>query len=144
MKKVVIIVVVGLVLLPLLPKIIPKSFTMESVEPGFRTAGFTVEGARPVEPPQNEALEQLSMTVNGLQVDVFRYDDEGKIAKQLEFQKPDSGSAIVEAWGLAQTLGAAKPVNKPVTPERRGMFMIVVTGDDKALRLRIAESFKHL
>ena len=37
-----------------------------------------------------------------------------------------------------------KPKNKPVTADRRGMFMLVITGEDAGLRNRILQTFKKV
>jgi hypothetical protein len=90
------------------------------------------------------AVEQFSMVVNGAQVDVYRFEDEGKIATQLEYQKPDAGSAIVETWNLSESLGAAKPKNKPVLALRNGMFLCTIAHEDKELRGRIGKVFSSM
>lgn len=144
MKKAILVAVVLLVALPFLPRLMPKPLTMERVERAYSVEGARASDARKVEPPGLEAVEQLSMTVSGAQVDVYRYDNEGKLAKQMEYQKPDAGSVIVEAWNLSESLGAAKPKSKPVSVARRGMFMMTATSEDAALRERIIKIFKSL
>ncbi len=145
MKKALIAVVVIVVLLPVVQRFLPKGFSYERFQAALETAAFEVTDAHRVDKPAVPgAVEQFSMLVNGAQVDVYRFDDEGKIATQLEYQKPDAGSVIVENWGLAESLGAAKPKNKPVLPLRRGMFMCLVTHEDKTLRERIGRVFSSM
>jgi hypothetical protein len=143
MKKVAIAVVVLLILLPVLPKLIPNPLTMESVTSSLKAKGFSVTDDRKVT-PQNGAIDQMTMTINGAMVELYQFDDEGKIAVQMEYNKTDAGTAIVETWNLSETLGAAKSKNKPCQPARNGMFMIVVTSDDKSVNARIASAFEKL
>ena len=143
MKKVVIAVVAFVVLLPVVLRLLPKPFTVERFQAALEAAGFVVGDVRKMDAPAVPgAVEAFSMTVNGAQVDVYRFDDEGKIATQLEYNKPDAGTAIVESWGLADALGAAKPKNKPVLPLRNGMFMALIADEDKTLRERVGRVFR--
>jgi hypothetical protein len=144
MRKAVVIVAAVLILLPLVPRLIPKPVTFERVQAALEGSGFLVTNVRKVDPPMLKSVEQVSMQVNGSPVDVYRYDDRGAIATQLEYQKPDAGTVIVEAWNLSESLGAAKPKNKPVFPARNGMFMLVITTDDKALGRRVVKIFESL
>lgn len=143
MKKAIPIIVVILIAIPVLPRLMPTPLTMDGIEAGFKAAGFTVADMQ-TPAPQLGAVEERLMTVNGASVEVYRFEDEGKIATQLEYQKPDSGSAIVETWNLSESLGAAKPKSKPVSASRNGMFMLVVIGEDKALRDRVVQAFNRL
>ncbi len=143
MKKVLIAVIAVVVLFPLIPVLLhmlPEPLTMERAQRAFENSGMTVSDVRKTEAPGLGAVEQMSMYVNGALVEIYRFDDEGALATQLEYQKPDSGSAIVETWNLSESLGAAKPKNN-VSADRNGMFMITVTSDDKALRQRIITVF---
>lgn len=147
-KKVLIGVVVLVVLLPLLPKLInllPDPVSFDRIEPAFTAAGLAVSDVTETSSAAGLGAEEaMSMVVNGANVSVYRFADEGKIAAQLEYQKPDAGSAMVEAWNIGASLGAAPPKNKPSSAGRNGMFMIVSTGDDKALNQRIVQIFKAL
>jgi len=84
------------------------------------------------------------MVVNGARVDIYQYDDEGRIVRNLEYRKKDAGTAIVETWNLAQSLGAAPSKNRPESSGRNGMFLIIATGDDQALLNEIVRIFKSL
>jgi len=146
-RKVIVAVVVLVVLIPVLPKLwqmLPEPVTLDRIEPAFTAAGLAVSGVARTENPGLGAVEGVSMVVNGANVTVYRFDSEGKIAAQLEYQKPDAGSAMVEAWNISESLGAAKPKNRPSSAGRNGMFMIVSTGEDKALNQRIVQIFKSL
>lgn len=146
-RKVIVGVVALIVLIPILPKLmnmLPEPVTLDRVEPAFTAAGLAVSNVTRVENPGLDAVEGISMVVNGANVSVYRFDSEGKIATQLEYQKPDAGSAIVEAWNISESLGAAKPKNRPSSAGRNGMFMVVSTGEDKSLNQRIVQIFKAL
>ena len=145
MKKILIAVVVVIVLLPVAQRLIPKPFTSERFQAALKDKGLVVTDAgKSGSPSVPGAVEQFSMVVNGAQVDVCRFDDEGKIATQLEYQKPDAGSAIVETWNLSESLGAAKPKNKPVLALRNGMFLCIIAHEDKELRGRIGKVFSSM
>jgi len=142
--KVVVAIVVVILLLPVIAALWPKPLTFERIRDGFEGKGLVVEQYTPVEPPALQAVEQVYMNVAGARVDVYRYDDRGKIAKQLEYQKPDAGTVIVESWNLAQSLGAAQPKKIPTAVGRNGMFMLVVMGDSQELCNRILRAFKEV
>lgn len=141
-KKTIIVAVILIALLPALPMIVPKPLTFDRITTAIRDAGLPIEGYTEVLPPGLESIAQVSLYVEDVRVDIYQYDDEGKIARNLEYQRPDPGTAVVEAWGLAQSLGAAAPRNLPTLAARRGKFMIVATGEDKALLQRIINIFK--
>ena len=146
-KKVLIGVVALVILIPLLPKLaqmMPEPVTLDAIEPAFTKAGLAVSNVAKTENPGLGAVEGISMVVNGANVVVYKFDDVGKIVTQLEYQKPDAGSAIVETWNLSESLGAAKPKNKPCSAARNGMFMITSTGEDKTLNSKIVQIFKTL
>lgn len=147
MKKVVIGVIVAIILVPVLPRILrmfPEALTLDRIEPAFTAAGLAVSGVSKPSSPGLGAVEEMSMVVNGANVIVYRFESEGKIAAQLEYQKPDAGSVIVETWNLSESLGAAKPKNKPCSAGRNGMFMITATSEDKATNAKIVQIFKGL
>jgi hypothetical protein len=144
MKNVVITVVVLVALLPFILMVLPKEVSLDRAKQAFTDNGLVVEYDRPVVPPALEAVEHLTMYVNGALVNIYRYDDEGKIAKNLEYQRPDSGTMAVEAMGIGVALGAAPSRNIPITAERNGKWMITIQDPDAALRQRIARVFKSL
>lgn len=144
MKKVLIAIVVLVLAIPILPLIIPKPVTFERIQAALAAQGLAVTDVNEVTLPQNQAVAEVAMSLNGAPVHIYLYDHEGKIAKQLEFQKPDAGSQIVATWNLSESLGAAKPKNKPLSAARNGMFMLTVESEDKALRDRIVRIFKGL
>jgi len=142
MKKVLIAAVVLILALPILPRIIPKPVTFERIQAALAAQGLAVSDVREATTPQNQAVAQVDMSVQGASVRIYLYDHEGKIAKQLEFQKPDAGSQIVATWNLSESLGAAKPKNRPLSAARNGLFMLTVESEDKALRDRVVRIFK--
>lgn len=143
LKKILIAIVVIVLLVPVAVKLLPKPMTWDRMQNGFKNAGLTVEQFEVV-PASMESVEQASATINAMMVDIYRYDDEGKIVRNLEYQKPDPGAAIVESWGLAQSLGAAVTKKIPTRSARRGMYLIVATGEDEASLDRIVQAFKAL
>ena len=142
MKKVVLVIVGMVILFPFVPYLIPTPMTFERITTGLSRAGLQVGSMQPITPPGNSAVEHVLVSVNDAQVDIYRYEDEGVIATQLGYQQTDPGQAIVDGMRLAEQLGAAKSANIPSSPARKGMFMLVVTSRDKALRARIIEAFK--
>ena len=144
MQKAVIAIVILIVVLPIALKLIPQPMTFDRIESGFTKAGLPVTNSAPVTPPLASAEEQHTMTIEDAQVDLYRYSDEGTIVQQQEYQKTDTGTVIVQSWNLSESLGAAKPKNKPVSVDRRGMFLLVVTSENGPLRTRILEAFRSL
>ena len=143
MKKVITAAVVVLVLFPVIPyltSLIPKPFTMERFQEALKAQEFVVERVQPVT-PMNGAVEQYSLGVLDAEVEVYRFVDEGRIVTQMSYEKPDIGEAMVESSGLREAMGAAKNPNKPVSVDRNGMFMIIVRGENAALRQRIVAVF---
>lgn len=144
MKKALIVGAVILLLLPILPRLIPEPFSPERLQEALKGAGLDVSEVAAAPQPGLGAVEQISMKINGEHGELYKFDDEGKIVTQLEYQKPDSGSVIVESWNLSEQLGAAKPKNKPISADRNGMYMFTITSEDKALRERAMKVFKSL
>ena len=144
MKKVLIVLGVILVALPLLPKLMPVPFSYERVQQVFEGSGLTVSDVKDDPGSFMEAIDGKAMQVNGARVGIYHFDNEGKIAKQLEYNKTDAGTAIVETWNLSESLGAAKPKNLPMDVARNGMYLLRVESEDKALRARIVKAFKSV
>ena len=146
-KKVLLIVLALFILFPFLPAIrralTPVPLTIERFHNAL-AARFSVDAFDIVEPAQMEAVEQANLYVSGASVSIFRYNAEGKIVKQMEFNKPDSGSIAVEAMGIAQSLGAKVAHQTPTIVTRNGMFMLIVSSEDKALNSQIAQVFESL
>lgn len=143
LKKLLVVVVIAVLALPFLPKLLPKPLTFDQMKTGFAAAGLNVEQFQETSPTL-ESTAEASATINGATINIYQYGDEGKIVKNLEYQKNDPGSAMVEAWGLAQSLGAAPNRNKPRRSGRNGLFMIVAIGDDKEMLKRIVDAFEDL
>lgn len=139
-----VVVLAGPFVLPYIQQILPKAVTYERAQAAFTAAGMSVDSPHSVAPANLEAVEQMEMYVNGMLVDIYRYDNEGKIAKNVEYQKTDPGTAMVEMFNLAQSIGAAPSKNAPLFADRNGMFMIVATGPDKETLRRIVQVFTSL
>ncbi len=144
MKKALIAVVVVFALLPVVVQLMPKAITPERFVDALKAAGFSVEEVQSAPNPALGAVAQWSMKVNGADVQLYKFDDRGKLALQYEYQKPDAGSVIVESWNLSESLGAAKPKNKPITPMEKKMHLMTVTSEDNDLRARVARVFNSL
>lgn len=143
MRKGVLIVVVLVVALPFLVKLLPKKLTIERIQTGLNR-DFLVANCKEEPNRWNEADQQWSMTINGQTTNVFFYTDPGVIAKQYEYNKKDVGTAIVESWGLRESLGAAPNPNMPTFIGRNGMFLLIIATTDADLGRRVAEAFQKL
>ncbi len=145
-KIVKIVVVFGILIFlgPIILNFLPAPLSLEGIVAEFNKRGFQVENLTFVEPPANEAVRQVSFYVRGALVNIYQYDNEGAIAKYAEMYKKDPGTAIVEAWGLAQALGAAPSKNKPERVARRKKFLLVVQGEDTTLLNEIVKVFESL
>ena len=141
--KIIVWIVVILLLFPVIVALRPKPMTFDRIQKGFATQGLTATDVHESN-PSLESIAQLTMTIEGATVDIYQFDDEGKIAKQLAYQQPDPGQAMVEASGLRQALGAAplSPIKTDAT--RRGMFMLTVSGESGEVRARVIKAFKSL
>lgn len=138
------IAVVVIAILPFAVRLLPEAVTFDRALAAFKAAGMDVQDYRVAEHPGMESVAQADMRIDGAWVNLYEYDDEGVIVRNLEYRKKDAGTAIVETWNLAQTLGAAPSVNKPERSARNGMFMIVATGEDEALLKKIVTIFADL
>ncbi len=136
--------VVVLVALPFLVRLWPEPMTMERVRHGFEISGLPIEGMRVAERPTNESVAELNFMVNGVSVAVYEYDNAGTIARYQEYNKKDPGTAMVEHWNLAQSLGAAVPKQTPTRCVRRGYFLLVAIGNDVTTLNRVVEVFQRL
>ena len=145
-KIIKILLVLGVIVIgiPILLQLLPEPLNMERIIEGLKKSDLGITEIRNVEPPTNESVAQIHFEVNGAFADIYQYDDEGKIARYAEMYKQDPGTAIVEAWGLAQSLGAAPSKNKPQRISRRRMYLLVVQGDDTALLDNIVKIFSEL
>jgi len=141
--KVIIWIVIIIVLLPVIVALRPKPMTFERIQKGFAAQGLVATAVHE-ETPSLDSVAQLGMTIEGADVEIYHYDDEGKIAKQLTYQQPDPGQAMVEASGLRAALGAAplSPIKTDAT--RRGMFMLTVSSESAEVRAKVLKAFKSL
>lgn len=140
--KVVLALLAVVLLLPIALQFVPGRRTLADFRADFERAGLEVASYAEVAAPQLGAVEQAELSVAGAWVRIYRFDNEGRIATQLEYHRPDAGTTAVEAWGIAQSLGAAPPRNAPMTAERRGMFLLVAEGPDRETLRRIQQAFR--
>lgn len=142
--KYVIFAAVILLAAPFVMRLMPKPVTFERAKTAFDKAGMAVSQFQMAPSPDQRAVAEADLVVNGVNVSILQFDNEGKIATAMEYQKKDAGTAIVETWNLAQNLGAAVHKDTPSRAVRRGMFMMIATGQDKAMVDRIAEVFASM
>ena len=125
-------------------RLLPKPVTFDRARLAFETAGLTITEFQMAQSPGQRAIAEADLTVNGVYVNIFLFDNEGKIVTAMEYQKKDAGSAIVEQMHLAENLGAAVRKETPSIPVRRGMYMMIATGQDLAMVKRIAAVFEAM
>lgn len=142
MKKILVLIGLAVLLLPVIVRVLPESMSVERVRQAFEGAGYEVHGLETVESPERDAAEQWRFRIDDYRIDLYRYANEGKIAKNHGYLKPDVGSAIVESMNLAQQLGAAPSKNLPTAVQRKGMWLFHVRGEDKARCRALADLFK--
>lgn len=139
------ILLLGLIIIgPVALQFLPNPLTMDRIVEGLKKSDLGIVDISPVEPPTQESIAQISFRGENFYGSIYQYDNEGAIAKYAEMYKKDPGTAIVEAWGLAQSLGAAPSKNKPERVARRKMFLLVVQGDDKAVLDKVVTVFNSL
>ena len=139
-----VVVVVVLVAAPFVPRLLPKPATPERARQAFEQAGLTVEQYQQAATPSLEAVAQTTMLVNGVRGGIYVYDNEGTIAKQLEYQKAGNERDAFGLVNLAQNLGAAPNRNLPSKAARNGKLMIVARGEDKQTIDRVIDLFTAL
>lgn len=142
MRRVLVTVIALVIVSPVVLYFIPQSFDMERFQASLKAAGFVVEDFRKSDTTAVPgAVESYSMTVNGAQVDIYRFDNEGKIATQYEYNKPDKGMAIAQSTGLLNAMGLAAPKTRPILALRNGMYLALISHEDKTLNQRIGRIF---
>ena len=142
MRRVLITVVALVVVSPVVLYFIPKSFDVEQFQAALKAAHFEIADFRKSDAiAVPGAVESYSMTVNGAQVELYRFDNEGKIATQYEYNKPDKGMAIAQSTGILNALGMSAPKPKPVLALRNGMWLALISHEDKTLNQRIGRIF---
>jgi len=136
----------GVVLLaaPFAMRLMPKPVTFERAKFALEKAGMTVGDFQMAQTPGQRAAAEADCMVNGVTVNIYQFDNEGKIVSAMEYQKKDAGTAIVETMNLAANMGAAVHKETPSRAVRRGMFMLVATGEDKRMVERIASVFESM
>lgn len=147
-KKLGLVLIVFILLFPILPRafrsLLPTPMSFSRMENELMRQGLVVLSVTKVEPPQIESIAQVQMMADSAYVTIYHFDDEGHIAKQMEYMKPDPGTGMVEAMGIAQALGARVAHQIPTTVKRNGMYLLVVMSEDKALNEKIGKIFDSL
>ncbi|MCX8065068.1 MAG: hypothetical protein N3G21_07840 [Candidatus Hydrogenedentes bacterium] len=142
--KVIIFIFIVVFIAPLVLRFLPAPLTLEKIIDELGKAGYRMENLTFADSPANESIRQVSFYIRDAWVNIYEYDDEGKIAKYAEMYKKDPGTILVETWGLAQALGSAPSKNKPERVARKKNFLLVVQGEDTTLLNRIVEVFNRL
>lgn len=143
-KKLAVVALIAFIAFPIAKNYWPKPASYDRAKAAFEAAGMTVEDYAVTDSPGLGAVKGANMTVDGIMVTIYYFDNEGKIATQIEYQKKDAGTAIVETFNIAQQLGAAQPKQTPSAAVRNGMYMIIATGEDQQTVNRIAAIFSDL
>ena len=150
--KVVVLIVVLLALAPVVLNLLPEALTLDSARAGFEKAGYTVHEFSPAASPQLEAVEQVNCTLSApgvspddgpIHATLYRFDNEGKLKKQYEYNKPDSGQGMAQAFVQTSGLGQTRQPT-PVAVGANGMWLIVVSGADKQAVRAVAHTFETL
>lgn len=137
--------VVALVRSGALDSLRPKKITFNRIVSQFEKDGFLVMDRGPAS-LVNGAVEGEQMTVSGTPVRVFRFVDSGRLSIEHENYKPGAGDAIAQRMGITTQLGVqARPVSGPQTyPAKKGLYLLIVHTDDKAVAKEITDSFLRL
>ena len=139
--KPLLIIVAVIVLLPVAATLRPRPLTPEGVRAGFAARGMAVEDYRAMVPPQLDAVEHVTMRVDGARVNLYRFDNEGKIARNYEHQKGGGGGGALVQLGMQ--LGAAQPTSFTEAARKRRL-LITVTSDDRELNRRVVQVFQAM
>ena len=150
-KKLVMLVVVVVVGLPLVVRgwraIQPTPITFGHVERTLSEAGFDVT---PPEPAGYEhvqgAVDGRRMTVNGIPLEVFRFEDGGRLNVAYTNFQQDPGEAIANQMGITTMLGvqSASRSNPRTWPVKKGKHLFVVTSDNEVAVKPILDSIRRL
>lgn len=122
----------------------PMSF--DRIAAHFQKDGFTVTDRQPVSFRRDGVAESESMTVNGMRVEVSRYSNTGRLSIDYENYKPGVGDGIAQSMGIMTDLGVqVRPTRGPQSyPAKKGSYLIIVYGTDKAAARRITDCFSRL
>lgn len=139
MKPVIVIGVIVL-LFPVVVALWPKPLTTGDVRQALEAAGLTVEGYNAIAQPELDAVEHVTMVVEGARVNVYRYDDVGKLARHLEYQSSGVSPALS---ALSIQMGAAQP-KFFTSAARNGKLMMTATSENQVLNQRLVGIFRGL
>lgn len=149
--KLIVVLFAVVAILPFALKMLPESVKFDAVQHTFEQSGFTVEGYTEASAAELGAVRQASFQlISGantpLQASLYEFDNEGKIATQYEYNKPDPGPQMVEMYNLSDVAAGMGQVRqqRPVGAGRNGKLLLVVTGDSKELVKRAVDRFEAL
>lgn len=149
--KLVVVLFAVVAVLPFALKMLPEPLTFDSVRQAFERGGFPVEGYTDATTPELGAVRQVSFQLlpagaAPVYASLYEFNDEGKIATQYEYNKPDPGPQMVEAFNLSNVAAGIGQVRqpRPVGAGRNGMLLLVVTGDSKEQVRRAVDLFESL
>ena len=80
------------------------------------------------------AVDGRVMTVNGISLDVFLFNDSGRLNVAYTNFQQDPGEAIANQMGITTMLGvqSASRSNPRTWPVKKGKYLFVVTSDNAA------------
>jgi len=150
-KKLVVAVVAVVVGLPLALRgwraIQPTPLTFEHIEQTLSAAGNNVTSPQPAgfEHVQG-AVDGRRMTVNGISLEVFRFDDSGWLNVAYTNFQQNPGEAIANKMGITTMLGvqSAAQSNPRTWPVKKGKHLFVITSDNEAAVQPILDNIRRL
>jgi len=142
MKKAILIVVIVIALLPLIVHLKPKPFDPEAFLKAVGADGFQLTHVTDRDHPDLGSIRQITFQVNGDFVNLYHFDDPGKLNVQMTMQQPDPEESFVKKMHLRKALGAAPDPNKKVTVVRNGMWMLVIMSDNEPMTNDVVKEFK--
>lgn len=149
--KLVVVLFAVIAVLPFVLKRLPEPVTFAEARQALEQGGYSVEGYTEPAVAELGAVRQASFQLGSganapLYASLYEFDNEGKIAKQYEYNKPDAGPQMVEVFNLSNVaagVGQVRP-QRPAGAGRNGMLLLVVTGDSKEQVRRAVDLFEGL
>jgi len=150
-KKLVLLVVAVVVGLPLALRgwraIQPTPITFGHIERTLSGAGFDVTRAEVVGFGHVQgAVDGRIMTVNGIPLEVYLFDDSGWLNVAYTNFQQDPGEAIANKMGITTMLGVQSGAgsNPRTWPVKKGKFLFVVISDNDVAVKPILDNIKRL
>jgi hypothetical protein len=124
----------------------PKPMSFDRIAEQFKKDGLTVTDRRPISSRRSGVAKGESMKVNGMRVEVSRYENSARLSIDYENYKPGAGDAVAQRMGIITQLGVqSRPTRGPQSyPAKKGSYLIIVYSTDRATARRITDSFSRL